>query len=322
MGDGREAGRARRRPPLGNRARLVLAVTGLSCLPILLLTYSLAACALVPGASSARPFENPALVIVGGVLLFGVGAFVAWDLLGRLPRPGGDGGSRRRAASEGAEADGNVMTNAWHRMLTTIERQTEELNRFSSRLDTAYDEIETANARLRDLSFKDELTRLYNRRFFAVRLEEEIARHRRFDHAVALVLLDVDGFKAVNDELGHAAGDDTLRGVADTLLKHSRGIDVIGRYGGDEFAVLLVEASRAGALRYAERVRRLLEAYPFPHGRPITASFGIASLPEDPVGSADALLAAADEALYAAKRAGKNQVMFYVGGVPPEPQAV
>jgi diguanylate cyclase (GGDEF)-like protein len=136
------------------------------------------------------------------------------------------------------------------------------------------------------------------------------------------VLLDVDGFKAVNDDLGHAGGDDTLRGVAEILLRHSRGIDLIGRHGGDEFAVLLVEADKVGAQRYAERVRRLLAAYPFPHGRSITASFGIASLPEDGLDSADALLAAADEALYAAKRAGRNQVALYERGVPREPQAV
>jgi diguanylate cyclase (GGDEF)-like protein len=302
---------------------MVLVVAGISCLPLLMLTYSMAACALVPGAPSARPLESPLLILLGGLLLFGVAGFVLWDLSRRLPRERRRSGAGARTADASESGgDGAVMANAWQRMLSTIERQTDELNRFSSRLDTAYDEIETANARLQELSFKDELTRLYNRRFFAVRLEEEIERHRRFDHAVALVLLDVDAFKAVNDELGHAAGDDTLRGVAEILLRHSRGIDVIGRHGGDEFAVLLVEAGKAGAQRYAERVRRLLAAYPFPHGRSVTASFGIASLPEDPLGSADALLAAADEALYAAKRAGRNQVAIYERDVPREAQAV
>jgi diguanylate cyclase (GGDEF)-like protein len=214
------------------------------------------------------------------------------------------------------------MTNAWHRMLATIERQTEELDRFSTRLDSAYQELETANARLGELSFKDELTRLYNRRFFTARLEEEVARQRRFDHPLALVLLDVDGFKAINDDLGHAAGDATLRGIAELLLKHSRGIDVIGRYGGDELAVLLVESAKAGARQYAERVRRLLAAYPFAHGRRITASFGVAALPEDGLRSADALLQAADEALYAAKRAGKDQVALYDRACAAESQAV
>ena len=203
-------------------------------------------------------------------------------------------------------------------MLAPIEQQAAALDRYATRLDAAYQELESTNARLKEFSFKDEVTGLYNRRFFSIRLEEEVSRYRRFNHPVSVVVLDLDGFKAINDELGHPAGDETLRGMADILFRHSRGINVLCRYGGDEFAVLLVETSKAGAWLYADRIRYVLPSHRFTHGRRITASFGIASLPEDVPPSADALIRAADEALYAAKRAGKNRVSVQ-GNIVPTP---
>src|SRR5438477_559764 len=101
---------------------------------------------------------------------------------------------------------------------------------------------------------------------------------------------------------------DTLRDIAQILQKHSRGINVISRYGGDEFAVLLVETSKAGARLYAERIRQVIGAFPFSHGKQVTASLGVASVPDDEAATAEDLFRAADEALYSAKRAGKNQV--------------
>src|SRR5437667_209717 len=122
------------------------------------------------------------------------------------------------------------------------------------------------------------------------------------------IIWDLDGFKAVNDELGHAVGDETLRDISQILMKHSRGINVVSRYGGDEFVVLLVETSKAGARLYADRIRQVVSTYPFSHGKRITASFGIASLPDEEAQTSEDLVRAADDALYAAKRAGKNQV--------------
>src|SRR5437016_4930550 len=113
--------------------------------------------------------------------------------------------------------------------------------------------------------------------FFSLRLEEEISRFRRFSHPVSVVLLDLDGFKSVNDEFGHAVGDETLREIAQILMKHSRGINVVSRYGGDEFAILLVETSKAGARLYADRIRQVVATFPFSHGKAITASFGVRS---------------------------------------------
>jgi diguanylate cyclase (GGDEF)-like protein len=126
---------------------------------------------------------------------------------------------------------------------------------------------------------------------------------------VSVVSLDIDGFKNVNDEFGHAVGDETLRELAQILMKHSRGINVVSRFGGDEFAILLVETSKAGARLYADRIRQVVATFPFSHGKPVTASFGVASLPDDETATAEDLFRAADEALYAAKRAGKNQVV-------------
>ena len=214
-----------------------------------------------------------------------------------------------------------TLMDSFSRMLSTIERQAQEIDHYALRLDNAYKEIETSSAQLKEFSFKDEVTGLYNRRFFSIRLEEEVSRYRRFNHPVAVVLLDLDGFKEINDELGHAAGDETLRGMAEILLKYSRGINVICRYGGDEFAVLLVETSKGGARLYADRIRYVLPGFHFAHGRRVTASFGIASLPEDVTPAPDALIRAADEALYAAKRAGKNRVSVYEDIRALEPRA-
>lgn len=157
------------------------------------------------------------------------------------------------------------------------------------------------NARLEELSFTDPLTGVYNRRYFMVRLEEEAKRHRRFAEPMSLVMLDLDNFKPVNDRLGHSAGDDVLREVAQVLTRNSRSFSIVTRYGGDEFAVLLVNTPKAGAMRYAARIQQAIEQHAFTHGC-VKVSVGVASLPEDVTASAD-LIPAADRALYAAKRA-------------------
>src|SRR5439155_540028 len=106
------------------------------------------------------------------------------------------------------------------------------------------------------------------------------------------------------DEVGAA----TQPSIAQIVMKHSRGNDVVSRYGGDEFAILVVETSKAGARLYADRIRQVVATFPFSHRKNVTASFGVASLPDDEAATSEDLFRAADEALYAAKRAGKNQV--------------
>ena len=185
----------------------------------------------------------------------------------------------------------------------------------SRRFDGLHQELESSNARLKEFSFTDDVTGLYNRRFFATRLEDEVSRYSRFNQPLSVVMLDIDGFKALNDELGHAAGDETLRIVGHVLQTQSRNIDVICRYGGDEFAVLLVETGKDGALLYAERVRRQIEAAAFGHGRAITVSLGVACLPEDVGPVPEDIISASEWALDEAKRAGTNQVAGRDGAV-------
>ena len=160
------------------------------------------------------------------------------------------------------------------------------------------------NARLEDLSFKDALTDVYNRRYFTI--EEEFKRHCRFGEPLSLALVDLDHFKEVNDRFGHRAGDEALREVSQLLVKHSRSFSIVTRYGGDEFAIILVNTAKAGGITYADRIRNVIELHPFPHA-PVTVSLGVASLPEDAT-TVDDLIVAADQALYDAKRLGRNRV--------------
>jgi diguanylate cyclase (GGDEF)-like protein len=301
------------------KRKVLVALVLSSVVPILVLAFVVLVLLLPTlGPGETLKFGVLQMLVVFTVLGMLAGAWVIWDLGRIVARMGA------LLASEGAlpgierrqDEVGTLMT-SFNKMLGTIEQQAAEINTFATRLDAAYKELESTNARLKETSFKDEVTGLYNRRFFSLRLEEELSRYRRFNHPVSVVLLDLDGFKAVNDEFGHTVGDDTLREIAQILMKHSRGINVVSRYGGDEFAVLLVETSKAGARLYADRIREVVAKYPFSHGKVITSSFGVASLPDDEAGTAEDLFRAADEALYAAKRAGKNQV-----AATPSPQRV
>ena len=297
------------------KKRVVVALTLSSVLPILVLGYVVLVLILPElGPTETLKLGGLQLLVLFTVLGMSAGAYMIWDVGRTVARMGEMMGNERTITGLDKRRDevGTLMQ-SFNRMLGTIEQQAAEINSYATRLDAAYKEVESTNARLKETSFKDEVTGLYNRRFFSLRLEEELSRYRRFNHPVSVVLLDLDGFKAVNDDLGHAVGDDTLRDIAQILMKHSRGINVVSRYGGDEFAVLLVETSKAGARLYADRIREVVAKYPFSHGKVITASFGVASLPDDEASTAEDLFRAADEALYAAKRAGKNQVAAATG---------
>jgi diguanylate cyclase (GGDEF)-like protein len=149
----------------------------------------------------------------------------------------------------------------------------------------------------------DELTGLYNRRSFERALDREVERARRYGVNVSLLLLDLDGFKALNDVHGHPAGDRVLRYVAAMMCRHLRATDVPCRLGGDEFAVVLCDTPPAEAMAVAERIRAdVQEAFA---RAALTVSAGVAGAPAHAT-TADRLLARADSALYAAKRNGRN----------------
>ncbi|PYN33162.1 MAG: hypothetical protein DME01_19380 [Candidatus Rokuibacteriota bacterium] len=293
------------------RRKVLLALTLSSLVPMLVLAYVV--------YRYVRPELHPADVmkfyalhalLLSTVLAMVGGAYIIWDL-GRAFAKIAELLSREPKLAElgGRSDEVGTLMRSFSNMLGTVEQQAIDINTFAMRLDAAYRELEATNAKLKETSFKDEVTGLYNRRFFSLRLEEEISRFRRFNHPVSVVVLDLDGFKSVNDEFGHAVGDETLRDVGQILMKHSRGINVVSRYGGDEFAVLLVETSKSGARLYADRIRQVVATFPYSHGKRVTASFGVASLPDDEASTSEELFRAADGALYAAKRAGKNQVV-------------
>lgn len=165
--------------------------------------------------------------------------------------------------------------------------------------------------RIRDMAVRDGLTGLYNRRAFGDLLAQARAREERQGGRFAVLLLDIDYFKRLNDTFGHPAGDAALRNAAQTLERHLRKGDQAARYGGEEFAAILPGADEQGALHLAERVRGAIERgqIVFEGARlSVTASFGAAVWPSDGK-DAEALLAAADRALYAAKAAGRNRVV-------------
>lgn len=164
--------------------------------------------------------------------------------------------------------------------------------------------------RIRHLSYLDGLTGIFNRRFFEMRITEEIERARRSRSGMALVMTDIDQFKRINDEFGHLLGDEVLRQVSSLFHQQLRKIDVVCRYGGEEFAVLLNNTNAEHALGVAEKLRRTVESWNFPGvPRTVTISAGIAIFPEHGA-NRDELVHAADVGLYSAKQSGRNRVFL------------
>lgn len=171
--------------------------------------------------------------------------------------------------------------------------------------------LSVANQRLTQLSEYDSLTGIYNRRVFLERLREAVERHRESYAPLSLILFDMDHFKQVNDTYGHAVGDQVLCHAVNSAQTALREGDVLARFGGEEFTLLLPETPLSAAVRIAERIRKVLEESPTrAHAVPpprVTASFGVTAA-VGPSESVEDLLYAADDAVYAAKREGRNRV--------------
>ncbi len=236
--------------------------------------------------------------------------------------------AERAAGAEGRTATATV--GAWHAVACPIQAGGESVRALAvARRGSAFaaDERDIAaylagqaalsvqnielHERLREQALTDALTGLSNHRRFRERLDQELADARRHHHEIALVLLDLDDFKAINDAHGHLIGDRVLQRVAEILIACSRPVDEAARYGGEELAILLPRTSAGEALTVAERVRGRIAAATVttPGGLelPVTASFGIAV--SDGNGDGSSLIARADRALYAAKAAGKNRAL-------------
>ncbi|SFU93034.1 ligand-binding sensor domain-containing diguanylate cyclase [Pseudoduganella namucuonensis] len=167
-------------------------------------------------------------------------------------------------------------------------------------------ELDEKNKQLETLSYTDRLTGLYNRLRLDQALDTEYSRGLRGNGVFSVVLLDVDHFKSINDTHGHQAGDQVLVAIAELLREGSRDIDVVGRWGGEEFLVVCADTDAAQAVTFAERLRAAIAGYHFPVVRHKTCSFGVATMRAgEPV---NALLGRADAALYRAKHRGRNRV--------------
>ena len=175
-------------------------------------------------------------------------------------------------------------------------------------------ELSEVNRQLLKMAQTDALTGLDNRRYVEERLEEAFGHSRRLNEPVAVVLCDLDRFKSVNDTYGHQAGDAVLKQLARILKKEAREIDRVGRYGGEEFMLLLPGTVLDAAVTFAERVRKAVEAHTFTFdGGTLqrTMSCGVAAWPHPRIDDCDALVKAADDALYVAKETGRNRVVRF-----------
>ncbi|MBS1169558.1 MAG: hypothetical protein H6R01_476 [Burkholderiaceae bacterium] len=181
------------------------------------------------------------------------------------------------------------------------------------RLD-AENEIKALNLKLRDISIRDNLTGLFNRRYLDEMIVRELARAKRKNLSLTLIMTDLDRFKTINDTYGHPAGDHVLQVFSELMIKHCRISDICCRYGGEEFLIICLDMTEETAIQRAEQLRIATEttSIQFENGASVnvTASFGIAAFPQHG-NTPDALISAADKALYHAKNTGRNLVKSF-----------
>jgi len=197
-----------------------------------------------------------------------------------------------------------VMENG---VLTGIVTQTDLLEASCRLLNT----LKTKHSHLSEIAMKDELTGLYNRRYFKEVFQDELARTRNFGGLLSLVLIDIDHFKQINDSHGHNTGDYVMQEVAKIIKNNAREIDIVARYGGDEFAVLLPGVGTRAAHLFAEQVRKIIESTPFtvgPKNIKLTISGGICKWTKE-LNSISSMVSEADKYLYEAKHSGRNKII-------------
>jgi diguanylate cyclase (GGDEF)-like protein len=188
------------------------------------------------------------------------------------------------------------------------------IKRLQEEIEERERELMEANERLRHMSQTDALTGLDNRRHIETRIDEMFEHAKRLAEPFSCVMVDLDRFKSVNDTYGHQAGDAVLRQLAKILKHEVREIDHAGRYGGEEFILLLTGTVLDAAVTFAERVRKAIESHTFTfdgHSIQRTASFGVAAWPHPKITGPDGLVKAADESLYVAKETGRNRVIRF-----------
>ncbi|HDD35248.1 MAG TPA: GGDEF domain-containing protein [Candidatus Desulfofervidus auxilii] len=165
--------------------------------------------------------------------------------------------------------------------------------------------------KIRLSSITDALTGLYNRRYFMERLEIEWERAKRYQRPISLLILDIDHFKRINDTYGHLAGDKVLKTLGKLISKQLRKTEIAGRYGGEEFTILVPETNAEGAIKLAERLRKMVEEYPFAINGTINVTVSIGVSDAEGIETINDLIQKADAALYQAKETGRNRVVKY-----------
>ncbi len=169
--------------------------------------------------------------------------------------------------------------------------------------------------KVRQLAYVDGLTGIFNRRYFEMRMAEEIERAQRYENQLSVIMIDIDNFKKLNDEFGHLLGDETLRQVSTIFAQNLRKVDIACRYGGEEFVILAPQTSGDHAHAVAEKLRKVVEGWSFPGvPRPVTITAGVSSFPANGR-TRDELVKAADDALYFAKQDGRNRVQLAGSGL-------
>ncbi|MGR3318864.1 MAG: GGDEF domain-containing response regulator [Candidatus Anammoxibacter sp.] len=164
---------------------------------------------------------------------------------------------------------------------------------------------------VKNLTITDSLTNIYNHKYIIGLVNQEFSRAKRYNHNISIIMFDIDYFKKVNDTFGHQTGDVVLREIAAIIKDSIRKSDVVGRYGGEEFTILLPETDTEDAMLFAERLRKRVEDFDFFNPADplkITASMGVATYPMNPADNATSFIRCADKALYAAKESGRNSV--------------
>ncbi len=192
--------------------------------------------------------------------------------------------------------------------VTREEVRNAELTGMLRQLRDSRDQIHRQNQELQVLATRDPLTKAYNRRSFFEQLKNLWSAAVRYDHALCCIMLDLDHFKSINDTHGHARGDAVLRDVASVLSRTTRHSDILCRYGGEEFCILVPHIKRENAVGFAENLRKAIENCDM-HGLQVTASIGVASI--DNSDSPERLIDHADQALYHAKNTGRNRVVCW-----------
>lgn len=205
-----------------------------------------------------------------------------------------------------------------HLTLRNLRKELEEKNalleREKAQLQLEIDRRKQVEEKLKHIASTDPLTNVYNRRYFFELAKRELALSKRYRQPLAIVLLDIDHFKSVNDTYGHKIGDDALIALSALCKRGIRETDLFARYGGEEFIFLFPQTTVHQAKKVAERLRKFVSDNPFKFGGheiSITLSVGVAGIEDDPEITLDKLFNEADQALYHAKQAGRNQVIIF-----------